>query len=40
MMHLAMHDALNSIVPVYRRYAYAGPRVAAAPGSGGGAGSL
>jgi len=24
MMHLAMHDALNSIVPRYQRYAYAG----------------
>jgi hypothetical protein len=31
MMHLAMHDALNSIVPMYRRYAYAGPQVAADP---------
>jgi hypothetical protein len=31
MMHLAMHDALNSIVPVYRRYAYTGPRVPADP---------
>lgn len=32
MMHLAMHDALNSIVPVYERYAYTGPlRVAADP---------
>jgi hypothetical protein len=26
MMHLAMHDVLNSIVPVYERYAYTGPR--------------
>jgi hypothetical protein len=25
MMHLAMHDALNSIVPAYRRYAHVGP---------------
>jgi hypothetical protein len=31
MMHLAMHDAINSIVPVYRRYAYAGPLVIAHP---------
>jgi hypothetical protein len=31
MMHLAMHDALNSIRPVYERYAYAGPRVIAHP---------
>lgn len=31
MMHLAMHDALNSIVPVYRRYAYRGPRIVADP---------
>ena len=31
MMHLAMHDAVNSIVPVYERYAYAGPRVIAHP---------
>lgn len=31
MMHLAMHDALNSIVPLYRRYASVGPRVAADP---------
>jgi hypothetical protein len=31
MMHLTMHDALNSIVPIYRRYAYAGPQVAADP---------
>ena len=29
MMHLAMHDALNAIVPVYEAYAYAGgPRLA------------
>jgi hypothetical protein len=29
MMHLAMHDALNAIVPVYETYAYAGgPRAA------------
>lgn len=25
MMHIAMHDALNSIVPAYERYAYSGP---------------
>jgi len=31
MMHLATHDALNSIRPVYERYAYAGPRVIAHP---------
>jgi hypothetical protein len=31
MMHLAMHDALNSIRPVYERYAYAGPRTIAHP---------
>ena len=31
MMHLAMHDALNSIVPVYQRFAYAGPQLAAHP---------
>ena len=31
MMHLAMHDALNSIRPVYERYAYAGPRAIAHP---------
>jgi hypothetical protein len=31
MMHLAVHDALNSIVPVYRRYAYDGARVAVHP---------
>lgn len=30
MMHLAMHDALNAIDPVYARYAYAGDR---APGA-------
>ncbi len=30
-MHLAMHDAVNSVVPVYQRYAYAGPRVIAHP---------
>jgi hypothetical protein len=29
-MHLAMHDALNSIVPLYKRYAYTGPRRVAA----------
>lgn len=29
MMHIAMHDALNSIVPAYERYAYSGqPRIA------------
>jgi len=29
MMHLAMHDALNAIVPIYQTYAYSGaPRVA------------
>ncbi len=31
MMHLAMHDALNTIVPRYHRYAYAGPKVEADP---------
>ena len=31
MMHLAMHDALNSIVPVYERYAYTGPPPIAHP---------
>jgi hypothetical protein len=31
MMHLAIHDALNSIVPVYQRYAYRGRRVPAHP---------
>ncbi len=31
MMHLAMHDALNSIAPVYQRYAYAGARLVAHP---------
>jgi len=31
MMHIAMHDALNSIVPVYDRYALAGKRVIAHP---------
>ena len=31
MMHLAMHDALNSITPVYQRYAYRGERTAADP---------
>jgi hypothetical protein len=31
MMHLAMHDALNSIVPVYHRYGYTGKRVVAHP---------
>jgi hypothetical protein len=30
-MHLAMHDALNSIVPVYERYAHDGPQVVADP---------
>jgi hypothetical protein len=30
-MHLAMHDALNSIVPLYERYAYHGPQVVADP---------
>ena len=30
-MHLAMHDALNSIVPVYERYAYTGPPQIAHP---------
>ena len=29
MMHLAMHDALNAIVPIYASYAYTGgPRIA------------
>ena len=31
MMHVAMHDALNSIVPVYERYAYSGPPQIAHP---------
>ena len=31
MMHLAMHDALNAIHPVYETYAYAGGRRAAHP---------
>lgn len=31
MMHLAMHDALNSIVPVYERYVYTASRPAAHP---------
>ena len=31
MMHIAMHDALNSIVPVYDRYALEGKRVIAHP---------
>ena len=31
MMHLAMHDALNSIVPVYERYAYTASRPIAHP---------
>ena len=31
MMHIAMHDALNSIVPVYDRYALEGERVIAHP---------
>ena len=31
MMHLAMHDALNSIVPVYERYAHSGNPQAAHP---------
>jgi hypothetical protein len=30
-MHLAMHDALNTIVPWYERYAYDGPLVIAHP---------
>jgi hypothetical protein len=30
-MHLAMHDALNSIVPLYSRYAYTGRSNAAHP---------
>lgn len=30
-MHLAVHDALNSIVPVYARYAYDGPQLIADP---------
>jgi hypothetical protein len=33
MMHLAMHDALNSIVPVYQRFAYSGEMHAADPTS-------
>jgi PAP2 superfamily len=31
MMHLAMHDAVNSIVPLYERYAYAGEVVRGDP---------
>jgi PAP2 superfamily len=31
MMHLAMHDALNTIDPAYQRYAYSGERVAGDP---------
>lgn len=31
MMHLAMHDALNAIVPVYQPYAYGRPPIAAHP---------
>ena len=31
MMHLAMHDALNTIVPVYQAYAYTGRRRLAHP---------
>ena len=31
MMHLAMHDALNSIVPVYERYAHTASRPIAHP---------
>ena len=31
MMHLAMHDALNTIDPAYKRYVYAGPRSDADP---------
>ncbi|KAA3625440.1 MAG: phosphatase PAP2 family protein [Flavobacterium sp.] len=31
MMHTAMHDALNSIVPKYSRYAYKGQKVEANP---------
>jgi hypothetical protein len=31
MTHLSIHDAVNSIRPVYERYAYAGPRVVAHP---------
>jgi hypothetical protein len=30
-MHLALHDALNAIVPMYERYAYDGPQVIADP---------
>ena len=30
-MHLAVHDALNSIVPVFARYAYDGPQLIADP---------
>jgi hypothetical protein len=30
-MHLAMHDALNSIIPVYARYAYDGQQLNADP---------
>jgi PAP2 superfamily len=31
MMHLAMHDALNSIIPVYERYTHTGPLQVAHP---------
>lgn len=31
MMHLAMHDALNSIIPVYERYSYHQKRTVAQP---------
>ncbi len=31
MMHVAMHDALNAIVPVYERYTYTGARAIAHP---------
>jgi hypothetical protein len=24
MMHIAMHDALNAVIPLYRRFAYRG----------------
>lgn len=30
MMHLAIHDALNSVVPVYQRYAYLNERIPSA----------
>jgi hypothetical protein len=31
LMHLAMHDALNTVAPLYERYAYSGPALRAHP---------